>query len=160
MDDVISRQQALTEMWKALYDYEDKTEKQFMDHVDLDINDWITHRVFVQNMSDIDRMTILSLPSAWQEPDWSYDADTKEITLVVPEDIYNHAKTVFLSVGHEDSFGLRGKVYSAQPEIVFCKQCKYFEEADEDSGDAWCYAWGNTTAGDQFCSCGENIKDE
>lgn len=103
--------------------------------------------------SDIER-----LPSA--EPDWSYDADTKEITLVVPEDIYNHAKTVFLSVGHEGSFGLRGKVYSAQPEIVFCKQCKYFEEADEDSGDAWCYAWGNTTAGDQFCSCGENIKDE
>ncbi len=56
--------------------------------------------------------------------------------------------------------GIFNALPSAQPEIVFCKQCKYFEDADEDFGDAWCYAWGNTTAGDQFCSCGENIKDE
>ena len=37
---------------------------------DLDIGDWIEHRIFVQNMSDIDRKTIMELPSAQPEPQW------------------------------------------------------------------------------------------
>ena len=63
-DDLISRQAAMDALWKALYEYEDKTEKQFQESEDLDVGDWILHRIFVQNMSDIDRQTILNLPSA------------------------------------------------------------------------------------------------
>ena len=62
--DTISRQTAIDALWKALHEYEDKTEKQFQESEDLDVEDWILHRIFVQNMSDIDRQTILNLPSA------------------------------------------------------------------------------------------------
>ena len=67
MSDTISRQAAIDARWKALYEYEDKTEKQFQESEDLDVGDWILHRIFVQNMSDIDRQTILNLPSAQPE---------------------------------------------------------------------------------------------
>ena len=67
MSDLISRQDAIDALWKALYEYEDKTEKQFIDSEELDVADWIQHRNFVQNMSDIDRQTILGLPSAEPE---------------------------------------------------------------------------------------------
>ena len=63
-NDTISRQAAIDALWKALYEYEDKTEKQFQESEDLDIRDWAIPRIFVQNMSDIDRKTILDLPSA------------------------------------------------------------------------------------------------
>lgn len=62
MDDLISRQAAIDALWKALYEYEDKTEKQFQESDELDISEWILHRIFVQNMSDIDRQTILDAP--------------------------------------------------------------------------------------------------
>ena len=75
MDDLISRQAAIDALWKALYEYEDKTEKQFQESEDLDVGDWILHRIFVQNMSDIDRQTILNLPSA--QPD--HNADISKI---------------------------------------------------------------------------------
>ena len=67
MDDLISRQAAIDALWKALYEYEDKTEKQFQESDELDIGDWILHRIFVQNMSDIDRQTIRNLPSTQPE---------------------------------------------------------------------------------------------
>ena len=69
-DDLISRRAAIDALWKALYEYEDKTEKQFQESEDLDVGDWILHRIFVQNMSDIDRQTILNLPSAQPEQRW------------------------------------------------------------------------------------------
>lgn len=68
--DLIYRQAAIDALWKALYEYEDKTEKQFQESEDLDVGDWIEHRIFVQNMNDIDRQTILNLPSAQPEPKW------------------------------------------------------------------------------------------
>lgn len=55
-------------LWKALYDYEDETEKQFQESDELDIEDWFGHRIFVQNMNDIDRQTILEMPSVEAEP--------------------------------------------------------------------------------------------
>ena len=64
MSDLISRQAAIDALWKAMYEYEDKMEKQFIESDDLDIEEWILHRIFVQNMSDIDRKAILDLPSA------------------------------------------------------------------------------------------------
>ena len=65
--DTIGRQAVIDALWKALYEYEDKTEKQFQESEDLDVGDWILHRIFVQNMSDIDRQAILNLPSAQLE---------------------------------------------------------------------------------------------
>ena len=85
--DMISRQAAIDALWKALYEYEDKAEKQFQESDDLDVGEWLEHRVFVQNMNDIDRKTILELPSA-------------------------------------------------QPEIIYCKDCKYMEAHHyEESGE-------------------------
>ena len=82
MSDLISRSAAIEALWKALHEYEDKTEKQFKESEDLDVGDWIVHRIFVQNMSDIDRQTILKLPSAepirhgeWLKMDGSYKFD-------------------------------------------------------------------------------------
>jgi len=63
MIDPIDRQAAIDALWKALYEYEDKTEKQFQESDELEISDWFLHRIFVQNMSDIDRQTILTLPT-------------------------------------------------------------------------------------------------
>lgn len=73
MDDIISRQAAIDALWKALYEYEDKTEKQFQESDELDVGDWVNHRTFVQNMSDIDRQTILNLPSAQRKGKWKYE---------------------------------------------------------------------------------------
>ena len=67
MSDLIERQAAIDELWKALYEDEDKTEKQFQASDELDIRDWMVHRIFVQNMNDIDRQTILQLSSAQPE---------------------------------------------------------------------------------------------
>lgn len=66
-DDTISRQAAIDALWKTLYEYEDETEKQFLESEELDVGEWIGHRIFVQNMNDIDRQTILNLPSAQPE---------------------------------------------------------------------------------------------
>lgn len=72
--DTISRQGAIDALWKALYEYEDKTEKQFQELEDLDVADWFQHRLFVQNMNDIDRQTILNLPPAQPDLDeWCTD---------------------------------------------------------------------------------------
>ena len=62
-EDCISRKAAIDALWKALHEYEDKTENQFLESKELDVADWFQHRIFVQNMSDIDRQTILNLPS-------------------------------------------------------------------------------------------------
>ena len=64
---LIDRQQAIEALRKALYEYEDKTEKQFQESEDLDIQDWIQHRIFVQNMNDADVQTIINLPPAQPE---------------------------------------------------------------------------------------------
>ena len=63
MSDLIDREEAIDALWQALYEYEDKMEKQFQESEDLDVGDWICHRIFVQNMSDIDKQTILNLPT-------------------------------------------------------------------------------------------------
>ena len=76
--DLISRQAAIDALWKAMYEFEDKMEKQFSESDNLDVYDWIQHRIFVQNMSDIDRKTILDLPSAKHEQKpgrWNFIGD-------------------------------------------------------------------------------------
>ena len=61
--DLIDRNETIKALWKALFEYEDRTEKQFVESSELDVADWILHRIFVQNMSDIDRQTILQMPT-------------------------------------------------------------------------------------------------
>lgn len=61
--DLIDKNQAIDALWKALYSYEDKTEKQFIDDPNLDVSDWILHRIFVQNMNDTDRQIVSLLPA-------------------------------------------------------------------------------------------------
>lgn len=79
-DDTISRKAAVNALWKALYAYEDKTKKQFLESEDLDIYDWMVHRIFVQNMSDIDRRIILDLPSAERRGQWIKDKNLYKCT--------------------------------------------------------------------------------
>ena len=62
--DLISRQDAIDAMWKALYAYEDLTEKQFMEHEELELEDWFQHRIFVQRMHEECMKAVNSLPSA------------------------------------------------------------------------------------------------
>ena len=61
--DLIDRNETIKALWKALFEYEDRTEKQFVESSELDVADWILHRIFVQDMSDIDRQTILQMPT-------------------------------------------------------------------------------------------------
>ncbi len=81
MDDTISRQAAIDALWKALYEYEDETEKQFLESEELDVEDWFQHRIFAQNMSDIDRQVIINLPSAQPERLTDDDFETIRIHL-------------------------------------------------------------------------------
>lgn len=74
-NDLISRQAAIDALWKALHAYEDKTERQFIETDELNVGDWMEHRIFVQNMNDIDRQTILELPSAERHGKWVYGED-------------------------------------------------------------------------------------
>ena len=64
MSDLINRADVIDALWKALHDYEDKMEKQFIESDELDVDEWMVHRIFVQNMSDIDRQIIRDWPSA------------------------------------------------------------------------------------------------
>lgn len=100
---------------------------------------------------------IQQLPPAQPEPDWDYSEETKQITLIVPEDVYDSAETIFLSVGYEGTFGIRGMVYSAQPSSscvhendsisrraaislpVKPKEDRYFQTQNLD--DAYDYGW-------------------
>ena len=79
MNDLISRQQALKEMWKALYEYEDKTEKQFQESKDLDVRDWIMNdRLWVQNGHNLCVNVLVNLPSAQtgrKKGKWLVDED-------------------------------------------------------------------------------------
>lgn len=50
MSRMIDADELAQTFWKVLYEYEDKTEKQFMEHVELDLSDWFCHRIFVQTI--------------------------------------------------------------------------------------------------------------
>lgn len=58
---MISKEKAINSLWKALYQYEDEMEQAFLESKDLDISEWFMHRLFIQNMNDIDRQTILNM---------------------------------------------------------------------------------------------------
>lgn len=132
--DTISRQAAIDALWKALHEYEDKTEKQFQESEDLDVGEWIEHRIFVQNMNDIDRQTILNLPSAQPEK-----------TLL----------TVKVEIDKEELQRTISKI-SAQPEIIHCKDCASCSR-DALYDDYWCD--GREVTADHYCGYAERRED-
>ena len=76
MNDLISRSDALSAMWKALYEYEDKTEKRFQESEDLDVSEWIMNdRMWVQNGHNLCVNVIASLPSAELKGKWKSHID-------------------------------------------------------------------------------------
>lgn len=128
MEDTISRQAAIDALWKALYEYEDKTEKQFQESEDLDVGDWIEHRIFVQNMNDIDRQTILNLPSAQpkrKKGKWIPDI----------EESHEYIGPAGISVKYDywfcDVCGYR--VEDKQPLYNFCPNCGNRKETKHES---------------------------
>ena len=99
--DIISRQAAIDALWKALYTYEDETERRFQESDELNVGDWIGHRIFVQNMNDIDRQTILNLPSAQPEE-------------VIPHRNYKYLSDYWCECGWH--LGKKG-------EVKYCSNC-------------------------------------
>ena len=65
---LIDANRLITELWKAMWKYEDETEKRFLESDELDVGDWFSHRVFVQNMSDIDRDVVQKQPTVDSVP--------------------------------------------------------------------------------------------
>jgi len=172
-DDLVSRKAAIDALWKALYEYEDKTEKQFIDSEELDVADWIQHRNFVQNMSDIDRQTILGLPSA--QPDskeLSFTHKTLDtISRQAAIDEIDEWIKAFRENGHKESAAYACLIQdgiiqlpSAQPEIITCNDCVHsdtFPECADNDMPLKCLdiRYGGVMP-DWYCEHAERRTDE
>ena len=64
MSKYIDVDKAIKALLDALYDYENRTKENFLHRPNLRIIDWYEHRIFVHNMNDIDRKTILNMDTA------------------------------------------------------------------------------------------------
>ena len=111
----------ITELWKAMWKYEDEVEKQFLESDELDVGDWFSHRIFVQNMSDIDRDVVQNQPTVDAVPvrhgHWE----------IVPND-----------ENRDDYYKMRCSVcgetlWSIQSEELYC--CKCGAKMDECAGE-------------------------
>ena len=166
MKDTIYRQDAIDALWKALYEYEDETEKQFQESEDLDLKDWILHRDFVQNMSDIDRQTILELPSAQSEQSVAQERyedlceyfgnDHDDIKTVLGDRKEFKAWLERLK-WHVKECNKLSRQLEAQPEIIRCKDCKHWDGFRK--GRFWyaeyCSLHQCAEQSDDFCSQAE-----
>ena len=63
-DEYIKRTDVVSALWKALYSYEDKTEKQFKEDPNLETGEWFDHRIFVQVCHAECLEGVLAIPSA------------------------------------------------------------------------------------------------
>ena len=138
MSDLISRQAAIDALWKALYAYEDKTEKQFIESDELDINHWFQHRIFVQNMSDIDRQTIQNLPTIEAEP---FNCSLEEF-----------GECSYRRTGCSDC-EVKEKVRNVidKAEHITCHDCSNYEEA-KNGCNGFCKEWNTSTYSWEWCS--------
>ena len=158
----IDKQAAIDALWKALHEYEDKTEKQFQESEDLDVEDWIEHRIFVQNMNDIDRQTILNLPSAQPERLTDDDFETTRIHLnaykekLCNQHRWKEAEEYQRIIDRFIAFA------SAQPEIIRCIECRWGREPC--GGNIECFVDANVPPeyhrDDWFCPNGERRTEE
>ena len=63
-DEYIKRKDVVSALWKALYSYEDKAEKQFKEDPNLETGEWFDHRIFVQVCHAECLEEVLAIPSA------------------------------------------------------------------------------------------------
>lgn len=58
-----------------------------------------------------------------------------------------------------DLIGRIRNIPSAQPEIIWCKDCKYSEEDEDEHGivDRWCRIWAETCTDDGYCNYAERV---
>ena len=113
MTEYIKREDAVKALWKALYDYEDKTEKQFQESEDLELEDWYSHRIFVQRMSGEDLQAIINLPSVnvAERKKGKWEDNTKDGSWKCSE-----CGFIFYSVGFY-------KIYNTKFRMRFCPNC-------------------------------------
>ena len=64
MADYIKREDAINALWKALYEFEDRREKIFTGVPELNIADWIIHRIHVQSCHADCIDAVNAIPSA------------------------------------------------------------------------------------------------
>lgn len=71
--------------------------------------------------------------------------------------VYNHLPYV----SRERARIILRDVPSAQPEIIWCKDCKYSEEDEDEHGivDRWCRIWAETCTDDGYCNYAERRTD-
>ena len=113
----------------------------------------------------ISRKVTIDTLYADDEKDWTFDDDTKQITFVVPISVYNEAQTIFISPGYEGKTGLRGKVFSEQPERKIGKWIE--EERGIHTTKYRCsvcgrVVWDDTgydiTTDYPYCNCGAKME--
>lgn len=91
-DDLISRQAAIDAIWKALYEYEDKMEKQFQESDELDVSDWIMNdQIWVQNGHNLCVDVLTKLLSAQRWIPVSERLPEDEVDVLVTDDSGGYA---------------------------------------------------------------------
>ena len=97
------------------------------------------------------RTTLQDVQAELDEKDWAFDDDTKQITFVVPIDVYNATQTIFISPGYEGETGLRGKVFLTQPERKKGKWKKWWEvKPDGFGGEVHIPHWACAECGTEY----------
>lgn len=97
------------------------------------------------------RTTLQEVQAELDEKDWTFDDDTKQITFVVPIDVYNATQTIFISPGYEGETGLRGKVFLTQPERKKGKWKKWWEvKPDGFGGEVHIPHWACAECGTEY----------
>lgn len=135
-ENCISRQATIDALWKALFEYEDKTEKQFLESEELDVYDWFQHRIFVQNMSDIDRQTILNMPSVTPKYTEAKIQKIQEMEQAEIEKAYELGKAEQQKTGHWEKVNTAREYNSDAYE---CSECKYIIWTYKDADRKWNY---------------------
>jgi hypothetical protein len=115
MAEYIEREAAIDALNKALFSYEDETEARLKNDPELDISEWFLHRIFVQNMNEIDRQTVLNIPAADVAPVVHARWLTKE---------YMYGDK---SVGIDDAWIER---VAEKGECAYCSNCKEYAKLD------------------------------
>jgi len=72
--------------------------------------------------------------------------------------LFNSAYAYYRGAISDVYYGVKG-LPSAQPEIIRCKDCKYFDPLTEDFDYNFCDAWAGGTNEDMFCGFAERRQD-
>ena len=72
-----------------------------------------------------------------------------------------HYKQVYIQTekGPRPALVVFAKEIRKMPEIVRCKDCRFFEDEDE-YGNCYCSEWGNVTNANGYCHDAERRKND